>query len=134
MAKHGHQGCDPRTARYETKRAAHRAGPDKIAADRAAQLEAIAHAKFIEEIRRNLAVRYPLDGQLEQFFLRRRSERIAALGLIPVVGGESDIDTLTGQVSWPTSRFQKQALHARRLNDDVAHFSELPLQLPGRRT
>src|SRR5215831_16371688 len=129
MAKHGHQRCDPRTARYETKRAAHRAGPDKIAADGAAQLEAIAHAKFIEEIRRNFTVFYALGGQHEQFFLRWRGDRIAALRLIPIVGCESDIDMLTGQMSWPTGRFQKQALHARRLDHDVAHFSELPLQL-----
>src|SRR6516162_6132797 len=98
MAKHGHQRCDPRSARYETKRSCHRAGPDKIAADGAAQLEAIADAKFIEEIRRNLAVFYPLDGQHKQFFLRWRGDRIAALRLIPIVGGESDIDMLTGKM------------------------------------
>src|SRR5215471_5170966 len=132
MAKHGHQWCDPRTARYETERAAYRAGPDKITADWATQSEAIAHVKFIEEVRRNFAVLYPLDGQDEQFFLRWRSDRIAALRLIPIVGGESDIDMLTGQMSRPTGRFQQQALHARRLDDDVAHFSKLPLQLPGR--
>src|SRR6516225_6703878 len=132
MAKHGHQRCDPRTASYETERAAYRAGPDKVAADWAAQFEAIAHVKFVEEVRRNFAVLHPLDCQHEQLFLRWRSNRIATLRLIPIVGCESDIDMLTGQMSWPTGRLKKQALHARCLDDDIAHLGELPLQLSGR--
>src|SRR5215475_7868791 len=117
MAKHGHQRCDPRTARNETEWTARHAGPDKIAADGAAQLEAIAHAKFIEEIRRNFTIFYALNGQHEQFIAGWRCDRIAALGLIAVFGRESDIDMLTGQMSWPTGRVQKQALHARCLDD-----------------
>ena len=66
MAQHRHQRHDPRAAADEQQRPARRRVPDEVAADRAAQLELIAGAELVDEVRRDLAVVEPLDGERER--------------------------------------------------------------------
>src|SRR3954464_6839910 len=94
MAEHRHQRHDPRPARDEQERTAERCLPYEVAADRAAQLESIARPQLVDEIRRDLAVLETLDGDGEPRVLRSRSNRIAPLGLITILGSQSHVHVL----------------------------------------
>jgi hypothetical protein len=83
------------------------AGPEKRALPRAstiatlarpAQLQLIAGLEHIRQIRGDLAVVEPLDRELDELVLGRGGDRVAALSLITVLGGEADVDVLAGAV------------------------------------
>src|SRR5215510_10944199 len=95
----------------------------------------IARAKIPVQIRRNLTVVDACDGQTEQLVFRRRSDRIAPLRLVAVLGGEPDIDMLARHVSSPAGYVKEKTLYSGRFDHDFAHLRELPLQStrqPGR--
>ncbi len=77
------------------------ATPDEVPADRAAQLQLITGTELVAQIRRDLAVLESFDRQRERCVLRRRGDRVRALCLVAVLGGETDVDVLAGDVSGP---------------------------------
>ena len=117
MAQHRHQRHDPRAAADQQQRAARRRVPDEVAADRAAQLELVAGPELVDEVRRDLAVVEPLDGEHERSILGRRGDRVAALRLVAVLGGQADVDVLTCPVARSSRGAQHEALDPRRLLD-----------------
>ena len=128
LAQHGHQRHHAGTAGDQEQRAAEVGRPDEIAADRPAQLEAVAGARFAGKIGRHLALGDALDGERQCAGRRRRGDRIAALRLIAVLGGEPHVDMLAGFVARPLRHIEHQAAHARRLLDDLAQRRDHPLQ------
>ena len=118
MAQHRHQRHDPRAAPDEQQRAARGRLPDEVAADRAAQLELVAGPQLVDEIRRDLAVVEALDGEHERSLLGRRRDRVAALRLVAVLGGQPDVDVLAGPVAGPAGAASStRLLTPRRLLD-----------------
>src|SRR5262249_26041886 len=83
------------------------------------QFELVRDAKFIDEIKRNLAVLDPLHGQSEQFVFRGRSDRVA---------GEPDVDMLSRQVPRPTTYVENDALYPIGLIHDFAYLGQPPLE------
>src|SRR6185503_5306349 len=100
--------------------------PDEVPADRPSKLELVADDKLLGEIRRDFAVVEPLDGERELAVLRRRGDRVAALGLVAVLRGEADVHVLAGEVAGPVGRGQHDRLHGRRLLDELRDVAELP--------
>jgi hypothetical protein len=86
-----------------------------------AELELIAFAKLAAQIQRDLAILESLDRQRERTLLGRRRDRIAALRLISVVGGEAYIDVLPSAMAWPAGHVETQRWYSRRLLDDSPH-------------
>ena len=115
-------GCSA-AARFRIRRRAGAAGrrasaPHEISADRTAQLELVADAHLADDVRRDLATLYSLDGQHQRSSPGRRRYRVAALRLITVFGGESHVDVLAREMTWPARAVEHDASYARRLVDD----------------
>src|SRR5918996_2335835 len=70
--------------------------PDEVAGERRPQLERVANAQHLGQVRRDLAVFKPLHSQLRHRFLGRRGDRVKALCLIPVLGRKADVDVVAG--------------------------------------
>ena len=98
------QRHDARAAGDEQQWPAERLFPDEVAADRARAARARRRAQLVDEIRRDLAVLEPLDGQHEVPVLRRRRDRVAALRLIAVLGGQAHVDVLARAMTGPVRR------------------------------
>ena len=118
-ADHRHQRHDARAAGHEQQRAALRRLPDEVAADRAAQLDLVARPQLVGQVRRDLAVVEALDGELDAGAVGRRGDRVAALRLVAVLGGQPDVDVLPGAVTGPVGHVEDERLGAGRLGDDV---------------
>jgi hypothetical protein len=99
-----------------------------VAADRAAQLEAVARAQLLDQVGRHLAVVDQLDGQLERAALRRRRDRVRALRLVAVLRGQPDVDVLARAVPGPLRHVEHERPRARRLHDELAHGRLPPAQ------
>ena len=126
---HRHQRHDARAARDEQDRRLARAVPDEVAANRAADLEAITLMHLGDEIGRDLAVLELLDGDRERLSGRRR-DRVAALGLVPVLGGQANVDVLTRPVTVPPVGLEDERPHPRRLLHRVHDLGGEPCQSP----
>ena len=86
--------------------------------------------RSFDEIGRNLAVLHPLHGQSQQFVFRRRTDRIAALCLVAIFGGKTDIEMLARQVALPIGYVQQKTFYPVRFDDDFTNVSPLPLEPP----
>jgi hypothetical protein len=133
MAQHGHQRDDARAASREQHPPSGGRFPDEVAANRAAQLELIAGAELVDQVRRDLTVVETLDGQCQGLVLGRRGDRIAALCLVAVLVRQPYIDVLAGLVTGPRRGAQHDALDPRRLLDRGDDLGELPAQSPAYR-
>ena len=131
MAHHRHQRHEPGPAGDEQQRTAVLAAPDEVPADRAAQLQLITGTELVGQIRRDLAVLESFDRQRERCVLRRRGDRVRALCLVAVLGGQAHVDVLAGDVSGPAGHVEDQRLRAGRLDDHVFDGGEPPRD-PGR--
>ena len=130
LAQHRSQRDDARAAGDQLERPGQRCLPDEVAPDRPAQLELIAGLEHVGEVRRDLAVIEPLDREREEFTVRRGGDRVAALSLVPVLGGEADVHVLAGAVAGPPGQVEHDALRPLSLDHQVDHASELPGQSP----
>ena len=83
--------------------------PDEVAADRARAARSGRRRELVGEVGRDLAVVEPLDGELEAAVLGRRGDRVAALRLVAVLGGQPDVDVLAGAVAGPVGRRRSRA-------------------------
>ena len=132
MAHHRHQRHEPGTPGDEQQRTAVLAAPDEVPADRAAQLQLITGTELVGQIRRDLAVLESLHRQRELFVLRRRGDRVRALCLVAVLGGQAHVDVLAGDVPGPAGHVEHQRLRAGSLDEHVYDGGEPPRD-PGRR-
>ena len=57
-------------------------------------------------------------------------DRVAALSLISVLGGQTDVHVLARAVSRPVGDIQHDASDAVRLVDELGHVAERPVQSP----
>jgi hypothetical protein len=101
VANHRHQRHEARATGDQQQRSALLQTPGEMPADPAADLELIAAAQLARQIGRDLAILDQLDRQCESGFLRGGGDRVGALRLIAVLGGEADVDVLAGEVSGP---------------------------------
>jgi hypothetical protein len=104
--------------------------PDEVAPDRAAQLELVPGAELVGQVGGDLAVVEPLDRQDEIRVGGGRRDRVAALRLLAVRGGQAHVDMLAGSVPGPAGVVEDDAAHARRLVDLLDDVGELPAQSP----
>ena len=105
--------------------------PHKVPTDRTAQLQLVAGAQLAREVRRHLAVVETLDGQRQPLVgARRRSDRVAALGLVSVISGQAHIHVLTGAMPRPAGDRQHEAAHPRGFVDEVDDLGGPPDQSP----
>ncbi len=102
-------GTTPEPPRDEQQRASLRRLPDEVAADRTAQLDPVAGPELVGEVRRHLAVVEPLDRELDASAVGRRGDRVAALGLVAVLGRQPDVDVLAGAVPGPAPERRRRA-------------------------
>jgi hypothetical protein len=86
--------------------------------------------EYIDQVGGDLSLLEPLNREDEMLVLRRRSDGVAALRLITILGGEPDIDVLAGEVTRPPGAAEDQAPHPRRFIEDLDYLGELPVQSP----
>src|ERR671919_112637 len=113
MAEDGHQRNQARAAGDRQERTPVLHAPDEVAGERPPQLERVADAQHLGQVRRDLAVFEPLHSQLRHRFLGRRGDREKALCLIPVLGRKADVDVVAGDVPRPTGHVEHDGLRAR---------------------
>jgi hypothetical protein len=130
VSKHGHQRDDAGASAHEQERPGRVSVPHEIASDRTAELEHVATAQLAGEVLRDLTVRQALHRDREAPVLGSRSDRVAALGLVSVFGGEADIDVLPRPVAGPRRDLQHDAPDPRRLVDQLDDLAEPPVQSP----
>jgi hypothetical protein len=123
-------GTTPRPARDQQERAAEGFLPDEIAADRATELQRVPGVELVGEIGRHFPVLEPLDGEHEVGVFGSRGDRVAALRLVTVLGGETHIDVLSGPMPVPVRQSENDALCSGRLLNGLDHRSHLPVQSP----
>ena len=117
MAKDRHQRHDARAAADQQHRGF--AAPDEVGGERPADLDLVALADDVMEVRGDLAVGEPVDGQLDVAFeLRRGGDRVGALGRVAVGGREADVVVLAGQMRHPHRQPEAKRLDRRRLAAD----------------
>ena len=95
-----------------------------------AQLELVAGAELLHEVGRDLAVVDELDRELERVELGRRGDRVRALGLVAVLGGQAHVGVLAGAVAGPLGHVEHERDRARRLGDHLAHGHRAPEDRP----
>src|SRR5713226_7745259 len=104
--------------------------PDEVLAAGSAELEAIAEFKIVNEVGRNLAVGEPFDGQNKVVVFGRRGERVAALCLVAILGGQANVDMLASQMTWPSRKLEHEVADGRRFLNQADHRRHLPVQSP----
>lgn len=82
--------------------------------DRSTQLELIPGAAHLSGTG-TLPVVDPLDRQRQSRVLGRRGDRLGALGLIPVLRRQANVDVLAGEVARPRRQLQAERLGPRSL-------------------
>ena len=129
VAQHRHQRHQAGTAGYPQQRPAILGAPNEMAADRAADLDLVADLHHLVEEGRHLAVVDQVDRQLDRAAaVRRRADRIAALGLVAIRRGQSHVDMLAGGEAVPVRRLQPEQFYAGRLGRDGDDGGDLPDQ------
>jgi hypothetical protein len=98
-ADHGHQRYDTLAAGGEKQRPALRGLPYEVAANGTAELDLIARPQLVGQVRRDLAVVEALDRKLDASAVPRRRDRVAALGLVAVLGDQADAARRGAQAS-----------------------------------
>ena len=58
--------------------------------------------------------------------LGRRGDRVGALGLVAVLGGQAHVEMLAGDMAGPAVDVEHERHGRRRLVDDLAHAREMP--------
>ena len=106
VAQHRHQRHQPRAAGQQQQRATVLHAPRERSTDGTAQLERVTGAQFPGQVGRHLAVIDLLDRQCQLRRLRRRGDRVRALGLIAVLGGQANVDVLARVVPGPAGHVQ----------------------------
>src|SRR2546430_215128 len=101
------------------------APPTPRAADRPAPLEAVALARLLDGVGGPLTVLEPLDRD-RQRAARLRGDRVAALRLVAVLGGQPDVEVLAGPVPGPTLRLEQERANPWRLLDRSRHLGDEP--------
>ncbi len=100
-AQHRAERHHARAAADEQQRPAVGRLPREVAADRPAELECVAGAYLVDEVRRDLTVVDSLDRQRELRVVRPRRDRVRALGLVAVLRSQADVDVLPGPMPFP---------------------------------
>ena len=95
-----------------------------------AQLQRVAGGQYLGQVRGDLAVIQPLDGQLEPGRAGGRGDGVAALGGVAVLGGEPDVDVLAGQVAGPAGHVQDQGPGGGGLLAELGQLAGQPGQSP----
>ena len=83
------------------------------------------------EERRHLADVEAFDDQFDRVAVRGGSDRVAALRLVAVGGGQPDIDMLPGDEGERIGRPDEEALHRRGLVEDTLDRRLLPHEASG---
>ena len=130
LTHHGHEGNDAGAAAYEEHGPAGIRIPDEVTADGTAQLEPVSRVRIPGQIRRNLAVVDPLDGQLDARAAVRRRDRVAPLRLISVVRGQTNVDMLARSMPGPAFDVEREGLHPIGLGPHVRNLGDVPVQSP----
>ena len=130
LPNHGHQRHDARASGDEQDGSTRAWIPDEVAADRPAQLEPVAGPRLIGEVRRHFAIVDSLDRQLEVRRIRRGGDRVAPLGLVAVLGGQTHVHVLAGAVAGPVRDVEHDGLDARRLGVNFGDLGYPPGQSP----
>jgi hypothetical protein len=133
VAEHRPQRNHARAAADEEERPTERLLPHEVAADGATQLEVVSGLDGLRQVRRDLAVVESFDGEDEVLVLGRRGDRVAALSLVAVLGGEPHVHMLAGPMTGPVCGLQDQAGRARVLADESDDARGLPGQSPAYR-
>ena len=81
--------------------------------------------RFVDEVGGDLAVLEPLHCDRQRLAGRRR-DRIAALGLVAVLGRQPDVEMLAGPVAGPALCVERQRSHPRRLCHRTRHLRDEP--------
>src|SRR5438132_863540 len=126
VAEHRHQRDHPGSSGHEQQWTIVARSPYEMSADWAAELNLVPHLQLAHEIRRHLAIVEALDRQSNPAGFWWRGDRVAAFGLVAVLGGQPNIDVLTGEMSGPHRDVEVEARDARRLMDELDELSELP--------
>ena len=129
MPGHRRQRHDARAASDQQDRFGLVRIPDEVAADRASHLDLVALARLVHEVGRDLAFLEALDGEREAV-AGRGGDRVAALGLVAVLGGEAHVEMLAGAVTGPAVDFELERPHPRSLLDRAGHRGGQPAQSP----
>jgi hypothetical protein len=132
VAQHRHQRDEPGAAADQQQRPAVLDAPGEVPADRAAQLELIARFQHARQIRRDLAVVDPLDGQREPALLGAGPDRVGALRLVAVGRGQADVDVLAGDVARPVREVEHDRDRVRVLLHDLGDRADPPRDGVGR--
>jgi len=131
VAKHRLRGTSPEPPATSSSGPPSWASHTNQPADRTAELELVARAHLVDEVGRDLAVGEPHDGQGHHPLLRRRGDRVAALSLVAVLGGQAE--STCWPARWPASpRRQEQRLRARRLGPYLGELGGPPAGGTGR--
>src|SRR6185312_931310 len=101
---------------------------DEVATDWPAQLEPVSHVCLLRQIRGDLAVVDPLDGQLDARAAGGRRDRIAPLSLIAVVGGQTDVNVLASPMTGPVLNVEGECLDPIRFGPHVRNLGDVPVQ------
>src|SRR2546427_823301 len=92
MAQHRHERHDAGSASHEKDRTTDRPIPDEVPADRPADFETITDDDGVQEEGRHLAIRDPLDRDVDLArALGLRRDRVAPLRRVSVLRGEADV-------------------------------------------
>ena len=89
--------------------------------------ELVAHLGDRRQVRRDLASVDSDHGQLERVGAWGRGDRVTPLRLVAVVGGEADVDVLSGQMTGPARNVEAQGRGAGGLWDGLGDGRDQPL-------
>jgi hypothetical protein len=103
--------------------------PDEVTADRPAQLQVVPGPQLVGEIRRDLAVIEPFDGDRHRLAGRRR-DRVGPLGHVAVLVGQPDVQVLPGLVAGPVRHVERERPHRGGLDRYRPDLGDLPGQSP----
>ena len=106
-------GARPEPPRDEQRPARPRRPTSEVPADRPAHLEHVARLDDLDEVRRHLPVGHELDGDVDRVGLGRRGDRVRALRLVAVLGGQPHVDVLAGAVARPPGHVEPQRARLR---------------------
>ena len=112
VAHHRRQRHDAGAAGDEQERPPVLRPPREPAADRAAQLDLVAVRSVLAQVAGHLAVGQHLDRQLDALVVGRCRDRVAALGLVAVLGGQADVDVLAGAMAGPVGDVDDEGVGA----------------------
>src|SRR6266853_1866178 len=95
-----------------------------------AQLDLVARLELIGQVGRDLAVADAHHRELEPAAVWRRCDRVAALCLVAVAGGQPDVNVLPGAMPSPAGDIESDRLDLRRLRSHADAVRDLPVQSP----